>query len=68
LIVNQQTDYRTSSEALTLMGAWLWLFIGVVSLVGSWGVWTDLKFSLICITLSLATIWQDHRKQRNKQA
>jgi hypothetical protein len=64
--MNQQTDYRTSGEALAVMGAWLWLFVGIVTLVGTWGVWFDLRFALICIALSLATLWRDHRKQQKK--
>jgi hypothetical protein len=67
-IMNQPTHCRTSREALFVIHAWLWLFIGVVILVGTWGVWTDLKFSLSCITLSVAMIWWDRRKQRNKHS
>jgi hypothetical protein len=65
--MNQPTDYRTSSEAIAVMGAWLWFFLGIVTLVGTWGLWTDLKFALTCIVLSIGAIWWDQRKQRNKR-
>ena len=66
--MNQQTDYRTSSEALVLMGAWIWLFISTASLIGAWGDWPEMKFPITCLVLSIAFILRDHKKQRNKMA